>query len=181
MFGYSTKFYSQYHHANIIKSIILCTGCEKYLELGVKNAVTFNQIVPLVKKAVAVDIKDARNKKMGEFHLMTTDKYFEQLDENEKFDIIFIDADHKFVSVRKDFENSLKHLNHLGIIFLHDSDPITKEYTLNNKCGDCYKIVDYIRKNHPELDAVTLPVNVAGLTIVRYKDQRRLNDYKDKL
>ena len=177
MFGYSTKFYNQYHHSNIIKSIILCTGCENYLELGVKNAVTFNQMVPLVKRAVAVDIKDGRNGKKGEFHLMSTDKYFEQLSPDEKYDIIFIDADHCFNSVRKDFENSLKHLNHLGIIFLHDSDPITKEYTKNNKCGDCYKIVDYIRENHPELDAVTLPVNIAGFTIVRYKDQRRLNDY----
>ena len=81
-------------------------------------------------------------------------------------DIIFIDADHNYTSVVKDFENSLKILNKLGIIFLHDTDPMIKKYVDPGYCGDSYKIIDYITNNHPELNIITLPVTIAGLSIV---------------
>jgi hypothetical protein len=76
-----------------------------------------------------------------------------------------------------DLENSLKILNYNGIIFIHDTDPISKKYTDYGYCGDSYNINNYIYNNHPELDLITLPLTEAGLTIVKRKHENRYNLY----
>ena len=48
---------------------------------------------------------------------MNTDYFFEN--NIEKFDVIFIDADHSYDGVLKDYENSLKCMDS-GYIILHD-------------------------------------------------------------
>ena len=104
---------------------------------------------------------------------MSTDDFFKNF--KDMVDIVFIDADHNYKSVVKDFENSLKILNKLGIIFLHDTDPITKKYTDPGYCGDSYKIIEYILNKHSELNIITLPVTEAGLSIVMRKSNTRVN------
>jgi len=162
-------------HREVIASIAISTNCISYLELGLYDGHTFSLVANFVPNCVGVDIKDLRNdKKRGRFYQMTTDAFFEQNKEN--YNIIFIDADHSFESVKKDFENSLKILTQYGIIFLHDTDPMMAKYLAPGYCNDCYKITDYITLNHPELEMVTLPCTEAGLTIVkRKKDKRVLN------
>ena len=159
-------------HYKVIESIVKYTNCKNYLELGVQEGKCFETILPHVKRAIGVDIKDIRKKKLGEFYEISTDKFFDFF--KDTMDIIFIDADHSFESVKKDFENSLKILNKYGIIFLHDTDPSRKIFLEPGYCNDCYKIVDYIKQNHPELDIVTLPLTIAGLSIVMRKDDRRV-------
>jgi predicted O-methyltransferase YrrM len=106
---------------------------------------------------------------------MTADDFFSI--NNENFDIIFIDADHKYESCVKDLENSLNILNYNGIIFIHDTDPVSLKYTMSGYCGDSYKINKYIYDTHPELDLITLPLTEAGLSIVKRKNQNRFNLY----
>lgn len=48
----------------------------------------------------------------------TTDNFFKL--NNTTYDIIFIDADHSYKGVKKDFENSIKILNENGYIIFHD-------------------------------------------------------------
>jgi hypothetical protein len=161
-------------HKFIIKDFAFVNGCEKYLELGVYDGETFDEVFNVVKHAVCVDIKDLRKNKQGVFHKMTTDKFFTI--NKDTFDMIFIDADHCFESAKVDFENSLKILNRYGIIFMHDTDPIHKKYTDQGYCGDSYKMVDYIHKKHPELNIITIPITITGLSIImRKKDRRSLN------
>jgi len=160
-------------HREIIASIAISTNCQSYLELGLYDGHTFSLVANFVPNCVGVDIKDLRNnKERGRFYQMTTDAFFEQNKEN--YNIIFIDADHSFESVKKDFENSLKILTQYGIIFLHDTDPMTAKYLAPGYCNDCYKITDYITLNHPELEMVTMPCTEAGLTIVKRKKDRRV-------
>lgn len=64
---------------------------------------------------------------------ITTDEFFASIPDSEKFDVIFIDADHKFTSVTKDFQNSLLHLNREGIILVHDLVPKSKEDATDDK------------------------------------------------
>lgn len=159
------------NHELFIQKLVELTNCQTYLELGVQRGVCFRSIVPLVKRAVGVDIIDARVSKIGEFYTMSTDNFFKFF--NDTMDIIFIDADHKYESVVKDFENSLKILNKNGIILLHDTDPQEKYLLAPEYCNDCYKIVDYIQQNHPELSIVTIPLTIAGLSIVMRKNESR--------
>jgi predicted O-methyltransferase YrrM len=95
----------------------------------------------------------------------------------EKVDIIFIDADHSFESVKNDFESSLKILNEFGIIILHDTDPISEKYLDKGYCGDSYKMIDWLKTEHPEMDVLTLPVSEAGFTIIKRSNDRRVNKF----
>ena len=141
------NFKQEIHHELILK-ILQLTGCETYLELGVCKGNTFIMANNIVKRAIGVDIYDDRIYKIGEFYQCETDEFFKFF--HDKVDIVFIDADHKFESVRKDFENSLKILNKHGIIIFHDTDPVSEELLSPSRCGDGYKIVDYIYQNQNE-------------------------------
>jgi predicted O-methyltransferase YrrM len=173
MFAYSPGT-EQYE---IIKSIVQATGCQKYLELGISEGINIQYISQVCSDCTGVDIVDRRKFKDFKFHHTTTDHFFKK--NTEKFDTIFIDADHSFEQVKKDFNNSIKILNKFGIIFLHDTDPISKEYTNKSLCGDSFKIVDYIINSRIDWNIVTLPISVTGLSIVNRKRERRVNEHNN--
>ena len=117
---------------------------ESYLELGVGNGGSFLVdslfIGKKCKKFHAVDnlayagthIKQTEEKIMSKvntvaklfpdsetkFFNKTTDAFFEN--NTEKYDCIFIDADHEYDGVKKDYINALKFLNDGGFIIFHD-------------------------------------------------------------
>jgi predicted O-methyltransferase YrrM len=49
---------------------------------------------------------------------LTSDEYFEQFD--EKFDLIYVDGDHRYSQQIKDYTNALQVLNRDGILGGHD-------------------------------------------------------------
>ena len=130
-------------------SIFKNANIESYLELGVANGGSFfvNSIFlqNTAKKLYCVDnlaYKDTRvqqteskilskvNKlkemfpdKTFKFYNSTTDDYFKT--SKDYFDCIFIDADHSYEEVKKDFENALNHVNDNGILIFHDIDNST--------------------------------------------------------
>lgn len=157
---------------DIISSIVNLTGCNKYLELGISIGLNMREVRKYCGHCIGVDIVDVRDFRDFIFHLMPTDTFFSFF--KEKVDIIFIDADHSFEAVKKDFVNSLNILNEFGIIFLHDTDPVDKECIKPSACWDSYKIVDWVESNYSDLNIITLPIGVAGLTIVNRKNDRRL-------
>lgn len=160
-------------YSDMIQCVVKLTNCKKYLELGVAYGDNISMIKNFVDMCVAVDIQDLIvDKKKIDFYLMRTDQFFEQ--NTNFFDIIFIDGDHKWTTVRRDFENSLKILNEFGIIILHDTDPIVIELLSENYCVDPHLIHDYIYSNHPELNIITFPICDMGLTFVMRKSDRRV-------
>jgi hypothetical protein len=53
-----------------------------------------------------------------------------------------------------------------------------EEMYLNpNYCGDSYKMDEWIRENYTEFDVMTLPLTQAGLTIVKRKCDKRVNNF----
>ena len=106
---------------NIIVNIAQSVGCQNFLELGLADGVNHKSMLKVVPNCVGVDIARKFQGDIPRFYQMTTDEFFEQ--NTEKFDIIFIDAWHRFDQVKIDFENSLKCLEERGIIFFHDTDP----------------------------------------------------------
>tara|TARA_B100000683_G_C12501602_1_gene557818 strand:- start:976 stop:1731 length:756 start_codon:yes stop_codon:yes gene_type:complete len=55
----------------------------------------------------------------------TSDHYFDSLHPKARFDFIFIDGDHRYDSVRKDYENAVKHIDR-GYILMDDYHMPTK-------------------------------------------------------
>ena len=170
-FAYGTE-----HHSDLIVQLVKSINCKTYLELGIYDGSTLTRVSQFVPRVIGVDITDLRiNKNVGEFHLSTTHDFLQNF--NEMVDIIFIDADHSFKSVKEDFKNSLKLLNEFGVIILHDTDPISEKYLDKGYCGDSYQMIDWVKKEYPEMDIVTLPVSEAGLTIIKRSNDRRVNKF----
>lgn len=162
------------HHSDLIVELVKQLNCNTFLELGTYDGHTLHKVSRYVRKVISVDIKDVRKKKVGEFHLKNTDDFFD--DFKEKVDIVFIDADHQFESVKKDFENSLNILNRFGMILIHDTDPMEKRLLDPGYCGDSYKINKWIREKYPHLDVMVLPITECGLTMVKRREENRAND-----
>lgn len=97
----------------IINEFIKNRKFSSYLELGVYDKSTFNSINIENKKCV--DLKFPAD------YQMSTDDFF-KINKN-KYDIIFIDANHTEEYLSRDITNSLKILNENGIIILHDINP----------------------------------------------------------
>jgi len=149
-----------------------------YLELGIAKGSCFNVVAPHFKRATAVDMNyesyervcKITQKKGNAFFVGTTDDYFEKGNQGQVFDMVFIDACHKFENVKKDFLNSWNILNNNGLILLHDTFSPSKEYDVH--CEDAFKINYYLDKttdcgfNIKNIQFVTLPFYF-GITIVR--------------
>lgn len=87
----------------------------------------------------------------------------------------FIDGDHIYEQVKKDFYNLLPYVVENGWIILHDTYPPNEDYIDENHCGTVYKLRQEIEKN-PDLDCITLTRGCAmdvGLTLVRKKPKAR--------
>lgn len=171
------------HHSEFIESLAAIYKPDYYLELGLYQGETIQKVAKHTKTlAVGVDtnlvsVSDPKIK----IHQCTTDIFFRTSTySREVYDMIFIDADHRFESVQEDFQNSLYNLAENGIIILHDTDPENDHLFNPGYCGDCYKIVPLIEQNYPGVNIVTLPIAEAGLSIVTRKNSTRTHRRNEK-
>lgn len=158
-------------YSELIRWIVKIQQAQSYLEIGVQFGFTFKEVAKLVKRAIGVDIKN-RLSYPCEFYEMTSNEFFKNF--HDKIDVIFIDGDHRFEQARKDFESSLKILNNGGTIILHDTDPKSIGRLVSTSCAGSYKLIDYTHRKYPELDIMTFPVGVSGISVVRRKKDRRV-------
>jgi predicted O-methyltransferase YrrM len=158
------------HHSEFILFYFKFFNYASYLELGLYCGETICKIKTVTNNVTGVDIVD-RFIEGIDFFNGTTDDFFKQ--NSKTFDMIFIDADHSYNSVKNDLLDSLLILNKNGTIFLHDTDPENATLLQSGYCGDCYKIVDYMN-NLGCISVVTMPVAEAGLTMVKRKSDRRV-------
>ncbi len=116
-----------------ILNSVLPTGDYTYLELGVDRNATFKAINSKDKESV--DMRQECNPT----YCMTTAEFFQQ---NEKrYDIVFIDANHDIDFVVHDYIWSRKIANKL--IVMHDMYPPSEELTHTSRCSDSYKFLAY--------------------------------------
>jgi hypothetical protein len=169
-------------HVRIIKEIAYglnrANNLNRYLELGVSKGVCFNSIAPLCKQAYGVDINNSYkfikgNKNLVWYHGTSTD-FLKSHDKNKKFDLVFVDADHKHKSSLNDFKLVLPLVNDNGLILLHDTYPTRKELTTTSYCGDTYKTASYIRKHYSDVcEICTLPFYY-GVSVIRKANRQLL-------
>lgn len=113
---------------------------KKYLELGIYDGRNINQVRS--KDKISVDVS------FPSTYQMTTDKFFETIDPETKFDVIYIDACHNIDYVVRDWNNSINHLSINGIIFTHDMIPPSEEWTKPQYCGTSFKLLNHIVINN---------------------------------
>lgn len=100
----------------------------------------------------------------------TSDNFFTQI-QLPKIALAFIDGDHNYEFVKRDFWNLVPLMKDDGVIFLHDTYPPEDSYVSENKCGTVYKLRQEIEKDKA-FDCFTFTKVAAvgvGITMVRVK------------
>lgn len=140
---------------------------KKYLELGVFDGKNFEQIKSIDKFSV-----DMNGNAM---FTGTTDEYFKNLSSSEQFDIIFIDANHDWDFVVRDFNNSIEHCKEW--ILMHDMIPPSRKYTKSYKCSDSYKVLFHLLSK-TKFDIYPMNENF-GFTLIRMPANKINLDHSD--
>lgn len=101
-------------------------------------------------------------------YTMPSDEFFKCVKLPEPAALVFIDGDHLYEQVVKDFINSLSVLSAGGYIFLHDTAPPNEEWIGPTRCGTVYKLRRELEKD-PYFDIFTFPHGAwdVGLSVVR--------------
>lgn len=155
---------------HIINYIAKKINAKKYLEIGVDQGATFNNVNIDYKVGVDPNVDCLNVVKK------TSDDFF--LTNNEKFDIIFIDGLHHVDQVYRDIINSLSCLNLGGYIICHDMLPTNEEMQITPFkwgmwTGDCWKAFINLRQTRTDLEMFTIDVDM-GLSIIRKGKQDKL-------
>lgn len=117
------------YRTELINSLINLFGYKNYLEIGVGEGINFKDIEIENKECCDPNSNDEDGYYSDVTYEMTSDKMFETIDKDKKWDIIFIDGYHEGNQVMRDLFNSMKHLSDNGIILIHDSIPCCTEST----------------------------------------------------
>jgi hypothetical protein len=134
-----------------------------YLEIGVGClSANFNKITATIKDGV--DPFNFCN------NCMSSDIFFTK--NKNKYDVIFIDGDHKVKQVIKDAANAMDCLNNDGVILMHDCNPLleedqTEEITNPRHWnGSVWKAVLFYRQKYPDMFIVTVDTD-EGICIMK--------------
>lgn len=104
-----------------INKIISDNGYESYLEIGLGDGANFINIKADSKIGVDPNVPNLRKEIIELVITERSDTFFEN--NNDKFDVIFIDGLHESEQVERDIVNAYKALNKGGVILLHDVNP----------------------------------------------------------
>ena len=142
-----------------------------YLEIGVADGTTLQSVS--AKKKHGVDPFPLFNvNRLPEgitFDLATSNKYFDSIEHDVRFDFIFLDGLHESNQLILDFLNALKHISIPGWILVDDivpSDSISaisdmeESYKLRGVTqsegypwhGDCFKLLPFILNTFPQIE-----------------------------
>jgi hypothetical protein len=119
--------------ANLLNSILNEQSfVNDYLEIGVEHGLTFQDVNH--PKRIAVDPKFKFNKIIKPrgvvLHEMTSNQFFESLDVDKKFGLVFLDGLHTYQQTSDDFLNLLPHLTKKSVVVIDDTVPCD-EYSAN--------------------------------------------------
>lgn len=129
----------------VVRLLLRARGYRRYLEIGCQNNVCFDAInAPL-------DVKIGVDPISGGTHRMTSDTFFSQ--NNEKFDLVFVDGDHHHAQALRDAEHALAALAPGGCLVMHDVLPGNLMYEGPFWCHTAWRAFAKLRE-HPQLDGV---------------------------
>jgi len=85
--------------------------------------------------------------KKSEVYTGKSDNFFNDVN-LPKIALGFIDGDHTYEQVKKDFNNLFSYIVDGGFVFLHDTFPPNESWTVPEKCGTVYKLREEIEVQH---------------------------------
>lgn len=134
---------------DIINALMKANGLSSFLEIGLDSGICRDKVNATHK--VSVDPDERTN---NPTHLMTSDEFFAQ--NEEKFDLVFVDGLHHADQVLRDIENALEFLNEGGVVVCHDMLPtmeIVQRVPRENAVwtGDCWKAWAKLRGTRKDL------------------------------
>lgn len=157
----------------ILNEIIEENGFAKYLEIGYGSGDNFKQIK--CENKTSVDVKGKATFKG------TSDDFFKQ--NEDKFDLIFIDGLHEAEQVRKDLINAMKYLNDDGVIAVHDTIPKNEKMQKVPReqkqwTGDVWRAAVGFHKEYPDVPFETLKADY-GLTFIYPQGKKYRKHFED--
>lgn len=153
---------------------------KSYLEIGHNEGQNFRKIEVASKESIDIHGEPT--------HKMSSDTFFSSILDDKKYDVIFIDGCHFKHQVLKDVNNSLKHINRNGIIFMHDCLPELEVHQNNDGIkedaffsgrdwtGDAWKVFFLLRKTNPNVFMVTVNADWGVGVILPDKTQQLVED-----
>jgi hypothetical protein len=173
---FGEKFYKKinYNFDNNLTRSVIINGIidrkkyETYLEIGCDQNILFNSVK--IKKKIGIDPVS------GGSIRITSDEFFKN--NQETFDLIFIDGLHQYEQVKRDVYNSLKFLNKNGVILLHDCMPTsfirqTSKRSSNIWNGDVWKNIVELRTLE-QIDTYTIYADHGIGLILKRKNRNKL-------
>jgi hypothetical protein len=146
------------------------SSATRYLEIGVEHGYTLEAVK--LKTRIGVDPHPLFSLKSLPAGLIvrpiTSDQYFDELGDEVRFDVAFLDGLHTYQQTYRDLINALHHLDQHGVIIIDDvvpSDEISSmpdlEASIREQVnrsasdfrwhGDVFRIIPLLRDHHPEL------------------------------
>lgn len=165
------NFPDNYFRWDLIEYLIKKYNYTNYLEIGCDRDQLFSKVK--IQNKIGVDPFS------GGTVRKTSDKFF--LENNEKFDIVFIDGLHIYSQVKKDILNSVQCLKPNGIVLVHDCmpDSVGKQAVPRYKMqwnGDVWKaIVDLRQKNNLEIYTCEIDQGIGIITNKKNSSVLRLD------
>ena len=155
-------------HVSFISDLSRILQVNNYAEIGIYQGETFLKVFAAHKFAIDISknaltfIPNQENvtKICGtseDFALLLNDKSIE-------LDLVFIDANHDYREVIKDFSNLLPFLSNKAVVLFHDTYPGSIEYSDPKYCGDAYLAIPILSKKYKNWAFITIPLH-PGLSI----------------
>ena len=144
------------------------------MEIGLGDCNNYNSVSLDINNKYGVD---PAFDSVNNIHGVKSDEFFQN--NNETFDVIFIDGLHHYDQVLEDLKNSLNSLKKGGIIFIHDMIPLNKtsqEIPRNRQkiwTGDVWKLC-YNLMNSKNIDFIISNID-CGVGIVKPSNNYKLN------
>ena len=107
---------------DLVNAIARRICANRYLELGLADGACIRRIK--VADRTGVDIVAPPNAGEAVVYQCTTDEFFRTTD--QRFDLVFVDADHAWEQAYRDVENAIRHLNPGGVVVMHDCSPFSE-------------------------------------------------------
>lgn len=156
----------------VINKLIADNGYESYLEIGIGDPrANFQKVLCDRKLSVDPEVDGADLR-------MSSDNFFEQ--NEDKFDLIFIDGLHHSDQVEKDIVNAYKSLNKGGCLLIHDCRPDEAASTVIPRgdrvhwMGDVYRATTGLIEDYSDKLKMEYHNDPAGLLAVYKKGNRTI-------
>lgn len=177
--------------SEVIQSILSVLPGKSYLEIGVNRGTTFFEVVADRKVAVdpnfLFDFADEGSKAENAhctFHQMTSDDYFSQILNKDRFDLIFLDGLHTYEQTLRDLMNATVSINEDGIIVIDDIIPSTYIASISDLdesqrlsiavgntdpswMGDVYRLAFFVETFMPAFSYATVGENHGQMVLWR--------------